>query len=142
MNSIIEAGRQELARRGFEAAYSHRFDGSPQVAGENVAFYDYRLFNRPAIIHTDKRGKIQEIYAGNEVDTFPYGHEEWQGHLRGEEACQEFLRCAAEWKSPQVMKARETIARESVLSVLDSLAEHKTTLATNKTHSLRWKQTR
>lgn len=129
MNSIIEAGRQELARRGFEATYSHRFDGSPKVDGESAAFYDYRPFNRAAIIHTDKNGQIQEIYAGNEVDTFPYGYEEWQVHLRGEEACQEFLRCAAEWKSPQVMKARETIARESVLSVLDSLAEDEITLA-------------
>ena len=129
MNSIIEAGRQELARRGFEATYSHRFDGSPKVDGESAAFYDYRPFNRAAIIHTDKNGQIQEIYAGNEVDTFPYGYEEWQVHLRGEEACQEFLRCAAEWKSPQVMKARETIARESILSVLDSLAEGEITLA-------------
>ena len=126
-HSVVEAGRQELARLGFAVPKPETTRYPPELLDNGkVLFYGYKCFDSFAHIVTDVRGRIVEVYAGEPPMVID---DHWEAELTGEIACQEFLRCAAEWKSPQVTKARETIARESVLSVLDSLAEHEPALA-------------
>ena len=97
MNSIIEAGRQQLARLGFAAPKPEDVRYPPEVLDDGkVLFYGYKCFDSFAQIVTDVRGRVVEVYAGEPPMVID---DNWEAELTGEIACQEFLRYAAEWDS-------------------------------------------
>lgn len=97
MNSIIEAGRQQLARLGFAAPKPEDVRYPPEMLDDGkVLFYGYKCFDSFAHIVTDVRGRVVEVYAGEPPMVID---DNWEAELTGEIACREFLRYAAEWDS-------------------------------------------
>ena len=97
MSSIIEAGRQELARLGFAAPKPETTRYPTALLDDgNVMFYGYKCFDSFAHLVTDVRGRVVEVYAGEPPLVID---DNWEAELTGEIACQEFLRYAAEWDS-------------------------------------------
>lgn len=97
-HSVVEAGRQELARLGFAVPKPETTLRYPPVLLDdgNVMFYDYKCFDWFAEIVTDVRGRVVEVYAGEPPLVID---DNWEAQLTGEIACQEFLRYAAKWDS-------------------------------------------
>ena len=96
-HSVVEAGRQQLARLGFAASKPEDVRYPPELLDNgNVMFYGYKCFDSFAHIVTDVRGRVVEVYAGEPPMVID---DNWEAELTGEIACQEFLRYAAEWDS-------------------------------------------
>lgn len=95
--SIVEAGRQQLARLGFAAPKPEDIRHPPELLDDGkVLFSDYQCFDSFAHIVTDASGRVVEVYAGEPPMVID---DNWEAELTGEIACQEFLRYAAEWDS-------------------------------------------
>lgn len=127
MNSIIEAGRQEIARLGLqqEARHPNVADSTPVQNEDSTIFYDYWTFNNPTVIRTSKTGHPVEVT----VCTSATNGDEQTISIMGETACQEYLRYAVAWKSESADLIRQDTAHEQIMMHIAELTEDNPPLA-------------
>lgn len=128
MSSIIEVGRQEIARLGLqqEGRHPNVADSTPVQNEDSTIFYDYWTFNNPTVIRTSKTGHPVEVT----VCTSATNGDEQTISITGETACQEYLRYAVAWKSESADLIRQDTAHAHIMAHIAELAEDNPPLAT------------
>ena len=126
--NAVDAGRNELARRGLQRGARHPnvADSTPVQHEDSTMFYDYWTFNRPTVIKTSESGRLLEATVYDPT----INDDEQAITVAGEAACREYVRQAVAWESEDADRIRHDACVRSVLARITELAEDTPALTT------------